>query len=96
MNTIDSMHLSRGTTTSLEAPLNAAIRQSTRNNEISSCNLLNAFLHQVDAKENNGQLTSRQASDQQIYKMHSDALLHRRPIHPQLHTMDFNLQLLIE
>lgn len=63
INTIDGMHLSKGTTTSLEAPLNAAVRQSSRNNDISSCSLLNAFLHQVDAKENNGQLTPKQAAD---------------------------------
>ena len=63
IHTIDSMHLSKSTTTSLEAPLNAAIRQLNHNNEVSICNLLNAFLHQVDTKETNGQLKSNQATD---------------------------------
>ena len=51
------MHLSKDTTTSLEAPLNAAVKQLNRENDVGACNLLNAFLHQVDAKENNGKLT---------------------------------------
>jgi len=57
------MHLSKGTTTSLEAPLNAAVKQLNRENDVGACNLLNSFLHQVDAKETNGQLTSQQAAN---------------------------------
>ena len=63
INTIDNMHLSRGTTTSLEAPLNAAIRQLDRNNDVVACNSLNAFIDQVDQKESSGQLTSHQSSN---------------------------------
>ena len=63
INTIDNMHLSRGTTTSLEAPLNTALSQLNRNNYVAACNTLNAFLNQVKAKEGNGQLTSQQAAD---------------------------------
>ncbi|MFL6418894.1 MAG: hypothetical protein ACJ71P_05695 [Nitrososphaeraceae archaeon] len=64
IDTLDNMHLSRATTTSLEAPLNAAVKQLNRdNNDVAACNLMDAFLHQVDAKEANGQLTSQQASD---------------------------------
>ena len=61
INTIDNMHLSHGTATSLEAPLNAALNQLNRNNYLPACNTLNAFLNQVKAKEGNGQLTSHQA-----------------------------------
>ena len=57
------MHLSHGTTTSLEAPLNTAQSQLNRNKYAAACNSLNAFLHQVDAKEANRQLTSQQAAD---------------------------------
>ena len=63
IHTIDNMHLSKGTTTSLEAPLNEAVKQLNRENDVAACNLLNAFLHQVDAKETNGQLTSQQAAN---------------------------------
>jgi len=63
INTIDNMHLSKGITTSLEAPLNAALSQLNRNNHAAACNTLNAFLHQVNAKGDNGQLTSQQAAD---------------------------------
>lgn len=64
VDNIDSLHLSKGTTTSLEAPLNAASRQLSRdNNNVATCNLLDAFLHQVNSKEANGQLTSKQAAD---------------------------------
>jgi hypothetical protein len=48
---------------SLEAPLNAAIRQLNRNNHVAACNTLNAFLNQVDQKEINGQLTQQRAAD---------------------------------
>jgi hypothetical protein len=47
----------------LEAPLDAAIRQLNRNNDVAACNLLNAFLDQVDQRETNGQLTPQQAAD---------------------------------
>ena len=63
IGTIDSMHLPTGTTTSLEATLNAAINQLNRNNHIPVCNQLNAFLNQVNAKQTNGQLTPQQAAD---------------------------------
>ena len=63
INTIDNMHLPHGITTSLEAPLNAAISQLNRNNGVAACNTLNALLNQVKAKEGNGQLTSQQAAD---------------------------------
>jgi hypothetical protein len=53
INTIDNMHISRGITTSLEAPLNTAPNQLNRNNYVPACNTLDAFLHQVKAKENN-------------------------------------------
>ena len=63
INTIEHMHLPKGTTTSLGAPLNTALSQLNRNNYAVACNTLNAFLNQVKAKENNGQLTSQQAAD---------------------------------
>jgi YVTN family beta-propeller protein len=63
ISTIDNMHLSHGITTSLEAPLNAALNQLNRNNHAAACNTLDAFLHQVKAKEDNRQLTSQQAAD---------------------------------
>jgi hypothetical protein len=51
------------TTTSLEAPLNAAITQLNHNNATPACNQFNAFLNQVNAKQNNGQLTPQQAAE---------------------------------
>jgi hypothetical protein len=57
------MHLPRGNTAILEAPLNAAIGQLTRNNKVAACSQLNAFLVQVNKKQTNGQLTSQQATD---------------------------------
>ncbi len=63
INTIEHMHLPKGTTTSLEAPLNTALSQLNRNNGVAACNTLNAFLHQVNADEANGRLTSHQAAD---------------------------------
>jgi YVTN family beta-propeller protein len=63
IDTIDNMHLSKGATTSLEAPLNAAAKQLNRENDVAACNLLNSFLDQVDSKETNGQLTSQQAAN---------------------------------
>ena len=39
------------------------IRHASRNNDVGACNTLDAFLHQVNAKETNGQLTSQQAAD---------------------------------
>ena len=51
-------------TTSLEAPLNAALAQLNSNNPpTAACNQLNAFLKQVNAKQTNGQLTPQQAAD---------------------------------
>jgi len=47
----------------LEAPLNAALAQLNGNNPTPACNQLYAFLNQVNAKQNNGQLTPQQASD---------------------------------
>jgi hypothetical protein len=43
INTIDSFHLPKGVTTSLEAPLNAALAQLNSNNPTPACNQLNAF-----------------------------------------------------
>ena len=63
IDTIDSMHLPRETTISLEAPLNNVIRQLDRNNDVAVCNTLKAFLNQVDQKEINGQLTPMQSAD---------------------------------
>ena len=63
INTIEHMHLPRGTTTSLEAPLNTALSQLNRNNDAAACNTLNAFLHHVNADEANERLTSHQAAD---------------------------------
>ena len=63
INTLYNMHLSKGITISLEAPLNTAIRQLDRKNDIAACNSLNAFIDQVDQKETNGQLTSAQAEE---------------------------------
>ena len=57
------MHLSKGVTISLEAPLNAALSQLNRNNDVAACNTLDAFLYHVNADENNGRLTSQQAAD---------------------------------
>jgi YVTN family beta-propeller protein len=51
IKTIDSFHLPQ------EAPLNAALAQLNRNHDTPACNQLNAFLNQVNAKQNNGQLT---------------------------------------
>jgi hypothetical protein len=45
----------------LEAPLNAALAQLNRNHDTPACNQLNAFLNQVNAKQNNGQLTPQEA-----------------------------------
>jgi hypothetical protein len=63
INTIDSFHLPKGITPSLEAPLNAAVNQLNHNNNVAGCNQLNAFLNQVSAKQTSGQLTPQQASD---------------------------------
>ena len=54
INTIDNLHLSRSTTTSLDATLNAAIRQLNRNNDAAACNLLNAFLEQANQRRLTG------------------------------------------
>jgi spore germination protein YaaH len=63
INTIDSFNLPKGVTTSLEAPLNAALSQLDRNHDTPACNQLNAFLNQVNAKQTSGQLTPQQAAD---------------------------------
>jgi YVTN family beta-propeller protein len=63
ITTINSFHLSKGVTTSLEAPLNAALAQLNRNHDTPACNQLNAFLNRVIAKQTNGQLTPQQAAD---------------------------------
>ena len=55
------MHLSHGATTNLEAPLNNAIKQLNRNNDVAACNALDAFLYHVNVDEVNGRLTSQQA-----------------------------------
>ena len=61
--TIDDMHLSKGTTTSLQAPLNVALKQLDKNNNKGACGPLGAFLDQVNEKRSNGQLTSSQAAE---------------------------------
>ena len=63
INTINSFHLPKGVTASLEAPLNAALTQLNRNHYTRACNQLNAFLNQVNARQINGQITAQQASD---------------------------------
>ncbi len=63
INTIDSFNLPKGVTTSLEAPLNAALAQLNNNHNTPACNQLNAFLNQVNAKQTNGQLTPQQATE---------------------------------
>ena len=63
INTINSFNLPKGVTTSLEAPLNAPLAQLNRNHDTPACNQLNAFLNQVNAKQNNGQLTPQQAAE---------------------------------
>ena len=51
ISTIDGMYLPRGNTKSLEAILNAVIKQLSRNSDVAACNILAAFLHQVNAYE---------------------------------------------
>ncbi len=63
VNTIDNMNLPKGTTTSMEAPLNNAIKQLGNNNNTPVCNNLGAFINQLNAKEDNGQLSTGQAAD---------------------------------
>ena len=63
INTINSFHLPRGVTNSLEAPLNAAITQLNRHNNVAACSQLTAFLNQVSQKLTSGQLTPSQAGD---------------------------------
>jgi hypothetical protein len=57
------MHLSKGTTTSLEAPLRVTARLLNANNDVAACNTLGAFLDQVNAKEANGQLTLQEGAN---------------------------------
>ncbi len=63
IETIDEMGLSKGTTTSLQAPLNAAVKHLENNKQAQACGPLGAFLDQVNEKESNGQLTSQQAAE---------------------------------
>lgn len=66
IDTINNMNLDKGTQTSLNGPLQNAIKLLTDNNpsnDNSVCNKLNAFLEQVDAKGANGRLTSQQAAE---------------------------------
>ena len=63
INTINSFNLPKGVTSSLEAPLNAALAQLNSNNNTPACNQLNAFLNQVNAKQTSGQLTPQQAAE---------------------------------
>jgi hypothetical protein len=58
ISTIDGMHLPRGTTKSLKAILNADIRQLSHNSDVAACNILAAFLHQVNAYEGSRLITS--------------------------------------
>ena len=50
----DIYHLSKDVNTSLEVALNAALAQLNSNNHIRACDQLNAFLNQVNAKQNSG------------------------------------------
>lgn len=64
MATISGMGLPRGVTTTLSVPLGlVAALLSDRNprNDVAACGLLNAFVHLVNAKVRNGQLTATQA-----------------------------------
>jgi YVTN family beta-propeller protein len=63
IDNIDEMGLSKGTTTSLQAPLNAALKQLENGKEAEACGPLDAFLDQVNEKEGNGQLTPQQAAE---------------------------------
>jgi hypothetical protein len=63
INTINSFNLPKGVTTSLEAPLNAAITQLSHNHNAAACTQLNNFLNQVSTKQTNRELTSQQAAD---------------------------------
>lgn len=66
IDTINSLHVDKGTKTSLNGPLSNAIKLLTDNdpsNDADVCNKLDSFLSQVNAKEANGQLTSQQAAD---------------------------------
>jgi hypothetical protein len=47
----------------LEDILNADIRQLNRNSDVAACNILAAFLNQVNAYEGNRLITSQQAMD---------------------------------
>jgi hypothetical protein len=47
----------------LEAQLNNAIKQLNRNNQAVACSSLDIFLDQVNQKEINGQITSKQAAE---------------------------------
>jgi YVTN family beta-propeller protein len=63
ISTIDGKHLPKGAIKSLEAILNASIRQLNRNSDVAACNILDAFLHQVNAYEGSRLITSQQAMD---------------------------------
>jgi hypothetical protein len=60
---MDDMHLTKGTITSLQAPLNSALKQLDKNNNKGACGPLGAFLDQVNEKRSSGQLTSAQAAE---------------------------------
>ncbi|MEK6281236.1 MAG: FG-GAP repeat protein [Acidobacteriota bacterium] len=65
ITTINNMGLPAGVMNSLTAPLGQAsnlLNDNNPNNDIAACGKLNAFINQVDAKLQNGQLTSAQVS----------------------------------
>ncbi len=65
INTIYSMGLPNGVTSSLTGPLGQAsvlLNDNNPNNDIAACGKLNAFISQVNSKLSNGQLTPSQAN----------------------------------
>jgi hypothetical protein len=65
IDTIDNMNLIKSVKTSLEGPLHNAIKLLSDNdptNDKDACAKLDSFIQQVNAKEQNGQLTFQQAT----------------------------------
>ena len=64
LDDVDSLSLSNGVANSLAASLNQAtalLSDGYPNNDAAVCGNLTAFINKVDAKEQNGQLTTTQA-----------------------------------
>ena len=65
MNSILNMGLPAGVANSLSAPLgqaSALLNDNNPYNDSASCGMLDAFINQVNAKAQNGQLTPAQAN----------------------------------